>query len=249
VCSVSATSVHSGTNLQYFNTHKSAAKFVRYCWDFAWFQASAADWTRSASFRIITAVCSGNSLPTVSETCRDSERSYSLAGSFKAIPCSCLWEMKQTHLASKAKLCEISAVPRLYLTELSPLRSICHLCFPRIQIWGSYPQTEFPCPSSRIQNETRVIRHPCSLLPTLRYLIYPASWCSNEPVGLPTFLWYTFAWSVASWDDIFKKNHCSILENVWLPFRQNFPLILFIVRLQAEVWWRDGVLSACLTSF
>jgi len=49
-------------------------KFVRYCSEFAWFQASYADWTRSEPFRVITAVCSGNSLPTFRETCCDSER-------------------------------------------------------------------------------------------------------------------------------------------------------------------------------
>jgi len=88
--------------------------------------------------------------------------SYGVAASFKTMPCSLVWGITKTHLASKTNLCEMNAVPLLYLNEISPM------CFPRIQIWDSYPLTEFPRPSSWIRNETRVIRHPCPLLPTLK---------------------------------------------------------------------------------
>jgi len=113
---------------------------------------------------------------------------------------------KPTSLLKQSR--ETNAVPLLYLTELSPLRCVCHLCFSRFQIRDSYPLTEFPLPCSRIRNET-----PCPLLPTLHYIIYPAGWCSNEPVGLRTFLWYTLVCPVGFLGDILKKSHCSILEN------------------------------------
>ena len=91
--------------------------------------------------------------------------SYGVAASFKTIACSFLWGNKETNLAIKAKLCEMNESSVSVLSyRIMPLRCVCHSCFPPIKIWDSYPLTEFPRPSSRIRNETRVIRHPC--LPT-----------------------------------------------------------------------------------